>query len=171
MDRKQKQQNIEALKVDFEKAQTAVVAHYRGMTVAEITRLRKAAREAGSSVQVTKNTLAKIASDNTKFSGLKPLLNGPTAIILSEDAVAAAKVVVDFTKDNEKLVIIGGAIDGTVLNEQGVKALADTPSLDASRARIAGLLNAVATKLVCTIAAPAGQVARVVQAYSQKDNK
>ena len=164
MDRTQKQEVVSQLKETLEASSTVVVAHYRGMTVDEMTEFRAKAREEGANVQVAKNTLAKIASSETSFSGLSDFFTGPTALTLSEDAVAAAKAVVDYANENEKLVIVGGAVDGKLLDEAGVKALAKTPSLDESRGKIVGLLTASAGNLASVLQAPGGQVARVLGA-------
>jgi len=166
VDRSQKQQAVSDLKEVFDNSNTVVVTHYRGMTVDEMTELRNKARDAGAKIKVTKNKLAKIASNDTDFACLTDFFSGPTAIAYSDDAVAPAKTIVDFAKENEKLVIVGGAIDGISLDEAGVKSLANTPSLDESRGKIVGILTAPASAIVRTIVAPAGQVARVINAHA-----
>lgn len=145
-----------------------VVTHYSGMTVAEITKLREQMREAGASFKVTKNRLTRLALAGTKYEGLSDLFTGPTAIAFSVDPVAAAKVTSNFAKDNEKLIILGGAIGTAVYDAAGVKALAALPSLDESRARIIGLLTAPAARIASLLQAPGGQIARVLGAYAQK---
>jgi large subunit ribosomal protein L10 len=152
----------------FEETEAMVVTHYSGMTVAEITKLREQMREAGASFKVTKNRLTRLALAGTKYEGLSDLFTGPTAIAFSADPVAAAKVTSNFAKDNEKLIILGGAIGTAVYDAAGVKALANLPSLDESRARIIGLLTAPATRIACLLQAPGGQIARVLGAYAQK---
>lgn len=168
MDRIQKQSAVGELKNIFTTASTVVVTHYRGMTVGEITELRKKARENGTKIKVTKNTLAKIASNDTDFSGLANFFGGPTAIAYSDDAVAAAKTVVDFSKENEKLIIVGGAFAGQMLDENAVKNLAKTPSLDTSRGKIVGLLTAAAGNIARVVQTPSGNIARVLSAYSEQ---
>ena len=145
-----------------------VVTHYSGMTVAEITALRERMREGGASFKITKNRLTRLALAGTRYEGLSDLFTGPTAIAFSSDPVAAAKVVVNFAKDNEKLIILGGGIGEDVYDANGVKALANLPSLDESRARILGLLMAPASKIASVLQAPGGQIARVLGAYAQK---
>ena len=108
-------------------------------------------------------------ADGTVLDGLKPLLKGPTAFAWSADPVAAAKIAVEFAKTNEKLVVLGGALGTQVLNVDGVKALAELPSLDALRAKLIGVLQAPATKVAGVLQAPAGQLARVFGAYANKD--
>lgn len=168
--RTQKKESVDTLAEVFNTSQTVIVTHYRGMSVSEMSELRQKTHESGATFRVTKNTLAKIAANDTPFEGVSDLFSGPTAIAASEDAVAAAKAVVEFAKDNEKLIIVGGAVDGTVLDEAGVKALASTPSLNESRAKLVGLLNAPASRLATVLQAPAGQVARVIGARSQKES-
>src|SRR5947209_11205018 len=130
--------------------------------------LRRQMKQAGASVKVAKNRLARIALDGTDVASIAPLLKGPTVIAYSGDPVAAPKVAVDFAKGNEKFVILGGTMGKTALNPEGVKALASLPSLDELRARLAGLIQAPATKIAQVVTAPAAKVARVVQAYATK---
>jgi large subunit ribosomal protein L10 len=168
VDRAAKAESIETLKGVFKTSNVVVVAHYAGLTVAQMQILRKQARLAGASVKVAKNRLAKIALEGTDVASVAPLLKGPTVIAYSRDPIAAPKVVSDFAKANEKLVILGGAMGKTVLNPDGVRALAALPSLDELRAKIVGLIQAPATKIAQVINAPAAKLARVVQAYASK---
>ena len=168
MDRAAKQEHVAELNGVFKASGVVVVAHYAGLTVAQMQTLRKQARAAGASVKVAKNRLAKIALEGTDVASVAPLLKGPTVIAYSGDPVAAPKVVIDFAKANEKFVILGGAMGKTALNPDGIKALAALPSLDELRAKIVGLLQAPATKVAQLINAPAGKLARVVQAYASK---
>src|SRR6185295_324717 len=125
-------------------------------------------RDAGASYKVAKNRLARIAVEGTPYVSISDMLTGPTALSTSPDPVAAAKVVVDFAKTNDKLEIVGGAMGDTVLDVNGVKQLASLPSLDELRATIVGLIQAPATKIARVVSAPAAKVARVVQAYASK---
>jgi len=168
VDRAAKKESIEELKGVFNASGVVVVAHYAGLTVTQMQTLRKQARQAGASVKVAKNRLAKIALEGTDVASVAALLKGPTVLAYSGDPVAAPKVVADFAKANEKLVILGGAMGKTALNPDGVKALASLPSLDELRAKIVGLLVAPATKIAQLANAPAAKVARVVQAYASK---
>jgi large subunit ribosomal protein L10 len=152
----------------FEETEAMVVTHYSGMTVAEITALRERMRVAGASFKVTKNRLTRLALAGTRYEGLSDLFTGPTAIAFSSDPVAAAKVVANYAKENEKLIILGGAVGKDVFDAEGVKGLANLPSLDESRARIIGLLTAPAAKIASLLQAPGGQIARVLGAYAQK---
>jgi large subunit ribosomal protein L10 len=153
----------------FNQSAVVVVAHYKGLTVADMQKLRSQMKQAGATVKVAKNSLAGIALDGTDVASIKPLLKGPTLLAYSGDPVAAAKVAVDFAKTNDKLVILGGAMGTTTLNPDGVKALASLPSLDELRAKIVGLVQAPATKIAQVVNAPAAKLARVFGAYATKD--
>jgi large subunit ribosomal protein L10 len=168
VDRAEKTELVETLKAVFQAANVVVVAHYSGLTVAQMQTLRRQMKQAGATVKVAKNRLAKIALDGTDVASIAPLLKGPTLIAYSGDPVAAPKVAVDFAKGHERFVILGGAMGKTPLNPDGVKALAALPSLDELRARLVGLIQAPATKIAQVVTAPAAKVARVVQAYATK---
>lgn len=168
MDRAQKSELVAELNRTFSESAVVVVTRNLGLTVAQSTALRVKMREAGASYKVAKNRLARIAAEGTDYASISDLLTGPTALSTSPDPVAAAKVVVDFAKANDKLEIVGGAMGTTVLDANGVKALATMPSLDELRAKIVGLIQAPATKVVQIVQAPAGQLARVFAAYADK---
>ncbi len=169
MDRAEKKEAVATLHDVFSKAGVVVVARYSGLTVAQLQNLRKQAREAGASVQVAKNRLAKIALEGTDVASIAALLKGPTLIAFSDDPVAAPKVAAAFAKDYEKFVILGGAMGATALNPDGVKSLATMPSLDELRGKLVGLISAPATKLAQLSTAPAAKLARVFGAYANKD--
>ena len=171
MDRAAKKEQVTALNGVFKDANVVVVAHYSGLTVAQMQTLRKQMRQAGASVKVAKNRLAKIALEGSDVASIAPLLKGPTLIAFSGDPVAAPKVAVNFAKAHEQFVILGGAMGTTTLDPNGVKALAALPSLDELRAKIVGLLVAPATKIAQVVNAPAAKVARVVQAYASKSGE
>jgi large subunit ribosomal protein L10 len=168
VDRAAKKELVSTLNEVFKASSVVVVAHYAGLTVSQMQTLRRQAKQAGASVKVAKNRLAKIALGGTDGAIVAPLLKGPTVLTYSGDPVAAPKVVSDFAKANEKLIILGGALGQTALSPDGVKALAALPSLDELRAKIVGLIQAPATKLAQVITAPAAKVARVVHAYAAK---
>lgn len=170
MDRGQKEQLVASLHELFGQVSLIVVTHQRGMTVAQATDLRRQMLQAGASFKVTKNRLARLALEGTKFQALQPLFMGPTAIAYSADPVAAAKVCVDFASKNESLSILGGALGESMLDSKQVTELAKLPSLDEIRAKLIGVLQAPATKLAGVIQAPAGQLARVLNAYASKDH-
>ena len=169
MDRARKEELVVELNGAFADAALVVVTHQSGLTVAESTDLRRRMREAGGSFKVTKNRLVKLALVGTPYEGIADLFEGPTAIAYSADPVVAARVAVDFSKENEKLVVIGGAMAEDRLDEAGVKALATLPSLDDLRGKLVGLLNAPATKVAGVLQAPAGQLARVLSAHSEQE--
>ncbi len=168
MDRAQKAASIEELKGVFADNATVVVTQYTGMTFVEMSELRNRLRKEGAVVKVFKNRLAQKALDGKVGEKGDALFKGPVALIYSADPVTAAKISVQYAKENDKLKIIGGIMDTDVLNENGVKSLATLPSIDQLRAKIIGLLQAPATKIAGVLQAPAGQLARVVGAYAAK---
>ena len=168
VDRAEKKELVATLNEVFKTTNVVVVAHYSGLTVAQMQTLRKQMKQAGAAVKVAKNRLAKIALEGTDIAAIAPLLKGPTVLAYSGDPVAAPKVAVDFAKANEQFVILGGSMGKTALNLDGVKALASLPSLDELRAKLVGLIQAPATKIAQVLNAPATKVARVVQAYASK---
>ncbi len=169
MQRKQKEVVVEALHSTFSEAGSVVVAHQKGLTVAQITDLRGQMREAGAGFRVTKNRLAKRALESTPFENLTDLFSGPTTVAYSEDPVAAAKVAVKFAKDNDKFEVIGGGFAGQALSVDEVQALAALPPLDQLRAKLVGMISTPATRIAAVTAAPAGQLARVFGAYGAKE--
>jgi large subunit ribosomal protein L10 len=171
VDRAAKAGMITALTEVFKTNEVVVVAHYSGLTVAQMQTLRRQMKQAGATVKVAKNRLAKIALEGSDVASIAPLLKGPTLIAFSGDPVAAPKVAVDFAKTNERFVIIGGAMGKTSLDPNAVKALAALPSLDELRATIIGLIQAPATKIAQVVNAPAAKVARVLQAYAAKEGE
>ncbi len=168
MNRQEKAELIETLQTTLNASSTVVVAHQVGMTVAESSDLRGKMREAGAGFKVTKNRIAKLALKGTRYEELEGMFTGPTAIGTSEDPVAAAKALVDFAKGNDKLTIIGGSMDGKILDKAGVEALAKMPSLDELRGTLVGIIQAPAAKIARVTQAPAGKVARVIQARSDQ---
>ena len=169
MDRTEKREFVQTLADVFAATSMVVVTQNKGLTVAEVTKLRTQMRAAGATFKVAKNRLATLALDGTRFDGIAPMLKGPTALAWSTDPVSVAKVAVEFARTNEKLVLIGGALGAQTLNADGVKALAELPSLDALRGKILGLLAAPATRIAGVLQAPGGQLARVLGAYAKKD--
>ncbi len=166
MDRSQKEELVASLHQVFEETAIVVVTHYSGLTVAEMGDLRDRMRAEGAGFKVTKNRLTRRALEGTKFQDLNDLFTGPTAIAYSEDPVAAAKVAVNFAKDNDNLVVLGGALGAERLDVDRVKALAALPSPDEIRAGFVGLIRAPATRIAGVLQAPAGRVARVLGAYA-----
>lgn len=169
MDRAQKTEAVAEMNRTFTEAGVVVVTRNLGLTVAESSALRAKMREAGASFKVSKNRLAKLAIKDTQYDPISDLFAGPTAMAWSDDPVAATKVVAEFSKENDRLEIVGGAMGETVLDLDGVKALAALPSLDELRGKIVGLLNAPATKVAQLASAPASKLARVFGAYGASD--
>ena len=169
MDRAEKRELVTGLNEAFSNAGSVVVAHYAGITVAQMNDLRSRMRAAGGTVKVAKNRLARIALQGTESEGIQDLFIGQTLIAFSDDPIAAPKVASDFAKGNDKLVILGGAMGSTALNADGVKALATLPSLDELRARLVGMIATPATRIAQVVNAPAAQLARVFGAYARKD--
>jgi large subunit ribosomal protein L10 len=168
VNRSEKAESIAELNQIFKDASLMVVTRQSGLTVQEVTDLRRKVRAAGASYKVAKNRLMLRALEGTAFKSLGAHFTGPTAIAYSKDPVAAAKVISAFAKDNEKLTIVGGALGEKALDVAGIQALATLPSLDSLRGKIIGLIQAPATKIAGVLAAPAGQVARVISAYGAK---
>lgn len=168
MNREQKQELVSELHQLFGEVSTVVVAHYSGLTVTEMENLRKQMRAAGASFRVTKNRLTRLALDGTKFDSIGDLMTGPTGIAVSPDPVAAAKAMVDFAKTNPKLVILGGNMNGSALNSDGVKALATMPSLDELRAKLVGMIQTPGTRIATVLSQPGAGLARVLNAYATK---
>jgi len=151
------------------KAQTLVLAQYRGITVADMTKLRASARSNGVSLSVLKNTLARRAVAGSGFEIVSDLMTGPLVYGFSEDAVAAARVVADFAKTNDKLVIRGGAYGGKALDVNGVKQLASIPSKEVLLAQLLGLMQSPMSRLARVLAAIAeknGAAAQVAPAQA-----
>jgi large subunit ribosomal protein L10 len=169
VEKAKKAEVVEELQSVFAKSGSVVVAHYTGMTVAQMSDLRTRMRANGASFKVAKNRLAVRALKGTPVEGMAHLFKGPTGIAFSEDPIAASKTAIAYAKDNDKLVILGGSMGTTMLDAAGVKAVAELPSLDELRGKIVGLLKAPATKLAGLLQAPGGQLARVIGAYSKKE--
>ena len=169
MNRNEKTEVVSALHESLKEMGVVVVTRNLGLTVAQSTQLRQKMREVGASYKVTKNRLAKIAIEGTDYAAIGDMLVGPTGLATSADPVAAAKVAVDFAKANDKLEIVGGAMGAQLLDADGIKALATLPSLDEMRATLIGLIQAPATKLAVVTKEPAAQLARVFNAYAEKD--
>ena len=168
MDRAQKAENVAALQETFGQTESIVVAHNLGLTAGQASELRVEMRKEGVTFKVSKNRLVLRALQGTRFEGIGPLLKGPVGIATSKDPVAAAKVAATFAKTNEKFVILGGALGEKTLDKAGVEALSKLPSLDEQRGMLVGLLQTPAQRIATLAQAPAGQLARVVQAYADK---
>ena len=169
MDRSQKADLVAELKHVFAETSVVVITRNHGLSVAQSTDLRLKMRDAGAQFKVAKNRLARIALEGSQYQPIGDLLTGPTALATSSDPVAAAKVAVEFAKTNDKLEIVGGAMGDTILDVNGIKALAELPSLDQLRATLVGLVQAPATKIARVVSEPGAQLARIFQAYADKE--
>ncbi|MBI1364318.1 MAG: 50S ribosomal protein L10 [Proteobacteria bacterium] len=168
MDRAQKEAFVEGFRATLQEAGVVVVAHYRGLTVEELTSLRREMYKSGAAVEVVKNRLAKIAMKDTPYINIEDLMTGPTAVATSADPIAAAKIAYQFAKDKDKFVILGGALGDKKLSAEEVKALANMPSLDQLRATLIGLISAPATRIATYTQEPAAMLARVLAAKGQQ---
>ena len=169
MDRAAKEKLVTTLRGVFKDTGSVVVAHYSGMTVAQMTEYRSRLREAGGSVKVAKNRLAKIALKESPIEGISDLFSGPTCIAYSDDPITAAKITVEFAKKNKQLVVLGGSMGETIIDSDEVKSLAALPSLDELRGKLVGLLQAPAGKIARIVNEPGTKVARVIHAKASQD--
>lgn len=169
MERAEKTQVVEELGTIFADSGVVVVAHYAGLTVAEMQDFRGRMREAGGSVRVAKNRLAKIALEGKPSAGMAEYLTGQTVLAYSEDPVAAAKIARDFAKANDKYVILGGAMGGEVLDSKGVEAVANMPSREELIAEIVGMIGSPASNLAAAIGAPASDIAGILKTLEERE--
>ena len=166
----QKQEVVAELADVAAKAHSLIAAEYAGTTVAQMTAMRKQARETGVFLKVVKNTLASRAVEGTEFAVAQDQMVGPLLYAFSlEEPGAAGRLIKEAAKGNDKLVILGGAMGSTSLDAEGVKALASLPSLDELRGKLLGMIQTPATRIAGVVAAPAAQLARVFAAYAKKD--
>ncbi len=170
MDRAQKKELVQSLNSTFNEAGIVVVAHYKGLSVSDMESLRGKIRDANASIKVSKNRLTKLALAGTAYEQLTDKFTGPTAVaVANDDPVGVTKALTEFAKDNENLVILGGALGERALEVSDIEALAKMPSLDELRAKIISMLQTPATRIAGVLQAPGGQVARVVGAYAAKE--
>lgn len=169
MDRAQKEQLVEELGQIFESSGVVVVAHYEGMTVAHMQDLRARMREAGGSVRVAKNKLAKIALEGKPCASIADYLTGMTVLTYSEDPVAAARIADKFAKDNDRFVILGGAMGEQALDPAGVKAVASMPSREELIAQIVSCIGAPASNIAGAIGAPASNIAGILSTLEERE--
>lgn len=158
MNREEKAELLSEMNGLISGSEAVVISHYRGLTVAEMGELRKKARELGAELRVTKNRITRLALKGTKFEGLDDLFKGPTIMAYSSDPISACKLCVQFAKENEKFLVVGGALSSGVLSMAEIERLATIPSMDELRAKIIGLLQA-----------PGAALARVTKAYNEKE--
>ena len=153
MNKEQKQNYINEMTKQFENSKAVMVTHYQGLTMPQLDELRSKMREHGIIFKITKNRITKLALEKTKCKDLSKYFNGPTAVAFGEDAIMSARILSKFAKDNENLKLIGGIMDNEILDQAGVQNVANLPTLDEARAKIIGILNASASKLVSILLA------------------
>ena len=168
VNRTQKQEAIVAYEQTMEDSRTMVLVQNEGLTVAQMSDFRTKLREQGGSAKVVKNRLAQRAIEGTQFEGLKGLFKGPVIMVSSPDAIAAAKISYEYSKENKKLVLLGGSLGDKALDINGIEALAKLPSLDELRAKMIGMISTPATRMAILTQAPAKQLACVTKAYAEK---
>ena len=168
MEKAEKTQLVASLNTTFKNAAVVVVAHNNGLTANQVLDLRNKMAAAGATIRVAKNSLTKLALEGTDAKGIVKLFTGPTMLAFANDPVAAPKVAADFAKVHEKFVLLGGALGTTMLDATAVKALASLPSLNELRGKLLGMIQTPATRIAGVVAAPAGQLARVLNAYATK---
>ena len=162
MQRAEKQDFVKNFNIALKEKEFLLVAHYKGLTVSEISSLRKKVKSSNSIFKVAKNTLAKRAIKDTNFENLDKLFTGPTSVAYSNDPVSTSKAIVDFAKENENLKILGASMSGKELSLNEIKHLASLPSMETLRAKIVGLLSATQRGIVTTLQANQSNLLRVV---------
>jgi len=168
MNKDQKKQYIKEMSSQFDKTEAVIVTHYQGLNVTQLDELRKKMREQGIQFKITKNRITKLALEKTKCKELSNLFNGPTAIAMSKDAIASAKILTKFSKENQNLKILGGIMGNNILDVAGVKNVATLPSLEEARAKIVGILRSPAQKIVSILLAPGSKIAILALEKSKK---
>ena len=168
MNKEKKQEYIKEMTTQFDKSEAVIVTHYQGLTVNQLDDLRKKMREHGIQFKITKNRITKLALEKTRCKDLSNLFTGPTAVALSEDAVTSAKILTNFSKENQNLKILGGIMGNDILDVVGVKNVATLPSLDEARAKIVGILRSPAQKIASILLAPASKIAILALEKSKK---
>ena len=168
MNKEQKKRYIDDMSSQFEKTEAVIVTHYQGLTVTQLDDLRKRMREHGIKFKITNNRITKLALQKTKCKELSNLFAGPTAVALSNDAIASAKILTKFSKENENLKILGGIMGPDVLDLAGVQNVATLPTLDEARAKIVGILRSPAQKITSILLAPASKIAILALEKSKK---
>ena len=168
MNKEQKKQYINDMTIQFDQSEAVIVTHYQGLTVTQLDDLRKKMREQGIKFKITNNRITKLALEKTKCKDLANLFTGPTAVALSEDAIASAKVLTKFSKDNENLKLLGGIMGSEVLDKAGVQNVADLPTLDEARAKIVGILATPASKIVSILLARSEKMSNLSPEISEK---
>lgn len=169
--REKKVETVDKLKKLFTSCESVFITHYHGLSVSQISGLRSKMHESKIDFFVVKNSLTKIGVKGSKFEDLTESFSGPVAIAVSDDPVLAAKILVEFSKDNEQLKLIGAKVFGEQVDYDGIKSLSKMPSLDELRAKLISLIQTPAKSLASIVVAPATTVARVFSVYSNKSTQ
>ena len=168
MNKNKKKNYIEEMKVFFNKTSSVFVTHYQGLTVKQIDQLRSEMRKHGVLYKITKNRITKLALKNTKCQDISDLFSGPTAVAFSKDAISSAKILANFSKNNENLKILGGIMGKEILKSEDIKRIATFPSLEESRAKIAGIVTSSAQKIISILLAPGSKIAILAHEKSKQ---
>ena len=168
MNKEKKQEYIKDMTSQFDKSEAVIVTHYQGLTVSQLDELREKMREHGIQFKITKNRITKLALEKTRCKDLSSLFSGPTAVAISKDAITSAKILTNFSKENENLKILGGIMGNEILDVAGVKNVATLPSLEEARAKIVGILRSPAQKIASILLAPASKIAILALEKSKK---
>ncbi len=168
MNKERKQEYIKDMTSQFDKSEAVIVTHYQGLTVSQLDELREKMREHGIQFKITKNRITKLALEKTRCKDLSSLFSGPTAVAMSKDAITSAKILTNFSKENENLKILGGIMGNEILDVAGVKNVATLPSLEEARAKIVGILRSPAQKIASILLAPASKIAILALEKSKK---
>ena len=168
MNKEKKQIYINDMKNQFDKSEAVIVAHYQGLTVSQLDKLRSQMRDHGIQFKITKNRITKLALEKTRCKDLSELFKGPTAVALSDDAITSAKILTSFSKENENLKILGGIMGNDILDLVGVQNVATLPTLEEARAKIVGILRSPAQKVASILLAPGSKIAILALKKSKK---
>ena len=168
MSKEKKHVYISEMSTQLDKSEAVIVAHYQGLTVKQLDDLRKKMREHGIQFKITKNRITKLALEKTSRKDLSNLFTGPTAVAMSDDAITSAKILTNFSKENQNLKIIGGIMGKDLLDVAGVKNIATLPSLEEARAKIVGILSSTAQKIASILLAPGSKIAILALEKSKK---
>ena len=168
MNKEKKQSYIKEMTAQFEKSEAVLVTHYQGLTVKQIDELKSEMRKHGILFKITKNRITKLALKDSKYKDIVDLFSGPTAIALSKDAISSAEILTKFSKDNQKLKILGGLMGKEILNLEDVMKIATLPTLNEARAKIVSILTTPAQKIMSILLAPGSKIAILAHAKSKK---
>ena len=168
MNKEQKKNYINEMTTQFENSNSVLVAHYQGLNVNELDKIRDEMRKSGIFFKITKNRITKLALEKTKCKDISELFTGPTAVAMSEDAITSAKILTKFSKENENLKILGGIMGKDIFDVSGVQNVATLPTLDEARAKIVGILRSPAQKIASILLAPASKIAILALEKSKK---